>query len=127
MGPAEAPATRPKQQHRYARAHGVLWRKQCRQSLRLRPPPPSPLRLSPPHPPPPATAAVDPLVSYFGHVSSVVKKQGAITPAEFYDGGKYVLIAGEGSQRLSVYDTSTGKEGGLMCWGRGAGWHRLGW
>lgn len=55
-----------------------------------------------------AASTVDPLVAYFGHVSSLVKKQAGITPAEFYDGGKYVLIAGEGSQRLSVYDTSTG-------------------
>lgn len=63
---------------------------------------------TPPLAPTTATSTVGPLVSYFGHVSSLVKKQGGITPAEFYDRGKYVLISGEGSQRLSVYEASTG-------------------
>jgi len=30
----------------------------------------------------------EPLTSYFGHVSSLVKKQVAITAPEFYDGGR---------------------------------------
>lgn len=52
---------------------------------------------------------VEPLLAFHGHVSSLVKTQKAITPAEFYDQGRYVLITGEGSLRLSVYETSTGR------------------
>ncbi|GAB5033733.1 wd40 repeat-containing protein [Nannochloropsis oceanica] len=51
----------------------------------------------------------EPLTSYFGHVSSLVKKQVAITAPEFYDGGRYILITGEKSQRLSIYNTQTGQ------------------
>ncbi|EWM23559.1 putative wd repeat-containing [Nannochloropsis gaditana] len=50
-----------------------------------------------------------PLCSYFGHVSSLVQKQSAITAPEFYDQGRYVLITGEKSRRLSVYETLSAK------------------